>query len=58
MSLDPEKICEFCGENVRGYGHRDNCPEYDHSDDHYSGPRGNEAAAELRHSQEQARKLK
>ena len=26
--------------------------EYDHSDDHYSGPRGGEAEAEQRHSQD------
>ena len=25
MSLDPVKLCEFCGENVNGYGHRPEC---------------------------------
>lgn len=25
MSLDPMKLCELCGENVNGYGHRPEC---------------------------------
>lgn len=25
MSLDTVKVCEFCGENVNGYGHRAEC---------------------------------
>lgn len=25
MSLDAPKICESCGENVHGYGHRPSC---------------------------------
>lgn len=25
MSLDYPKICEFCGENIHGYGHQKSC---------------------------------
>lgn len=25
MSLDAEKICEFCGENINGFGHAPGC---------------------------------
>jgi hypothetical protein len=27
MSLDWERICELCGENVNGYGHAPDCPD-------------------------------
>lgn len=27
MSLDAPKICELCGENIHGYGHRPTCPD-------------------------------
>lgn len=28
MSLDPVKLCEFCGNSVNHEGHRETCPEH------------------------------
>ena len=38
MSLEPEKICETCGENINGYGHRPECSAV--------GPEGSEVTGQ------------
>ena len=43
-------VCSLC--DCEGYR------EYDYSDDAYTGPRGREADDEMRHTMDEARKLK
>jgi len=40
MSLEMPKVCETCGENVHGYGHKENCPNHSshEGDENYANP--------------------